>query len=229
MIAVKVDVKGLDAELARLRGMGKQVAYAAKNALNSTAKKVADVMPQAINQAIDKPTPFTLKGVRVLEYASKERLSARVGFMAAQAKYMAWQIAGGSRQPGKAGLRLPTAINTNEYGNIPRGIIAQLVRVANKERKLGKVKARRIAVSNKVEIFYGDPADVGGHKFPRGIYKRVILGNGRAQLIPLIVFPQVSAKYKPRLDFAGKASAEIKRSWSSEFSSALDQALRTAR
>ena len=89
---------------------------------------------------------------------------------------LADRLAGPGSPAGRASL--PAAINRNEFGNIPRGLIAQLVAVANRERKLSRVKARRIAVSSKVELFYGDPEDQGGRRYPRGIYKRVSLGCG---------------------------------------------------
>jgi len=225
---INCKVQGID-ELRRvLAGQSKQIAFAASKALNSTAKKVAEAMPAEIEQAINKPTAFTKRGVRVLVYANKSSLTARVGFMDAQAKYMAYQIEGGTRMPGAGGLKLPSAIKLNEYGNIPRGLIAQLVSVANKERKLGKVKSRRIAVSNKVELFYGDPIDSRGKPYPRGIYKRVEQ-NGRHQLIPIIVFPKTAAHYKARFAFFDKAVAVVQKEWQPQFNSALADALRTAR
>lgn len=226
---ISVDVRGLDAVTARLHGLGRQVDYAASRALNATGKAIADAMPPELERALDRPTPFTKRGVRVLKYANKNNLEATVGFMTAQARYMRWATDGGVKNPGQAGLRLPSAINVNEFGNIPRGLIAQLVAVANKERKLGKVRARRIAVSNKVELFYGDPTDPGGKVFPRGIYKRIAGSGGRNQLIPLIVFPVTRATYRQRFDFPAKASAIVAREWNRQFSAAIADALRTAR
>lgn len=225
---IDVSVHGMRAVQAHLNGLSKQVAYAASRALNATGKAVSEAMPGELRRALDRPTPFTQRGVRVLRYANKARLETVVGFMDVQAKYMAWQIAGGARQPGREGLRLPAAINRNEFGNIPRGLIAQLVAVANRERKLSRVKARRIAVSSKVELFYGDPEDQGGRRYPRGIYKRVSLGV-RHQLIPLIVFPVIAAKYKPRLQFERIATAIVHREWPRQFDAALTGALATAK
>lgn len=221
---VSVDIKGMDALKAKLSGMGKQVAYAASQALNATGKAIAEAMPAEIERAIDKPTNFTKKGVRVLKYANKGNLETTVGFMAAQAKYMEYQIAGGTRQPGKAGLKLPAAIKLNEYGNIPRGVIAQLVAVARKEQGLKKATSRKVKVSAKLDLFYGDPKDPSGKNWPRGIYK---IANGA--LIPLIIFPQVAARYKPRFDFKGKAKAIIDREWPAQFDKALTEAIRTAK
>ncbi|MGL4647937.1 MAG: hypothetical protein ACRC1H_00910 [Caldilineaceae bacterium] len=224
MIGIKVDVRGIGAAKAHIAGLGKQVAFAASKALNATGKAVADAMPAEIERALDRPTPFTKRGVRVLKYANKARLEATVGFMRAQAEYMRWQIEGGSRQPGTEGLRLPAAIKVNEFGNIPKGIIRQLVAVARKERRLGKVKARRIAVSREVELFYGDPIDKTGKTWPRGIYKAT-----RNALVPLVVFPVTPARYRAIFDFPRIAEGIVKREWSRQFDKAMDEALRTAR
>jgi hypothetical protein len=225
---ITVRIEGIDQLRRRLGDQAKQVSFAASKALNATAKKVAEAMPAEIEKAIDKPTPFTKRGVRILKYANKATLTATVGFMDAQAKYMIWQIEGGTRQAGAAGLKLPGAVNLNEFGNIPRGLIAQLVAVANKERKLGKVKARRIAVSRNVELFYGEPTSHTGKPYPRGIYKRV--GSGvSSRLIPIVVFPRTSAHYRPRFDFNAKAIAVVSREWQGQFNLALADALRTAR
>ena len=221
-ISVKID--GLEAVKAKLAGLGKQIPFAASKALNATAQKVADAMPAELERALDRPTPFTKRGVRILRYASKAKLETTVGFMAAQAKYMALQIEGGTRHPGKAGLKIPAAIKLNEFGNIPKGIIGKMVAVARKERKLTKVQSRRVKVSRNVELFYGDPTDQGGRKLPRGIYKAV-----PGRLIPLVVFPVQTARYRPIFDFPAKAAAIVARVWDKEFSAALADALRTAR
>lgn len=221
---ITVDVTGIDAIKARLAGQARQVAYAASQALNATGKAVAAAMPAEIDKAIDKPTPFTRRGVRVLAYANKAKLETTVGFMASQAKYMRLQIEGGTRNPGAAGLKIPVAIKLNEFGNIPKGIIAQLIAVARKERKLGKVKSRRIAISNKVDLFYGDPTDQKGKPWPRGIYK---IANGA--LIPLVIFPVTAARYRARFDFPRIAEGIARREWPRQFETALANAMSTAR
>lgn len=224
IVKISVDVNGINATMAHLARMGRQVSFAASKALNATGKKVADAMPEEIEKAIDKPTPFTKKGVRVLKYANKTKLETTVGFMTAQAKYMAYQVEGGTRNPGPGGLKLPTAIKLNEFGNIPKGVIGQLIAVARKERGLKMATSRRINLSAKVDLFYGDPTDNRGRVFPRGIYKIV---NGA--LIPLVVFPQKPARYRARFDFASKAKSVVEREWSRQFDVALSDALRTAR
>ena len=222
---INVEVRGADAVKAHIAGLSKQVAYAASRALNATAQRVVDAMPVEIEKAIDRPVPFTKRGVAILGGgARKDRLAVTVGFRRAQAKYMAYQVEGGTRTPGAAGLKLPSAINLNEFGNITKGVIARLVAVARKERKLSKVQSRRVYVSRNVDLFYGDPTDQGRRKFPRGIYKAV-----QGRLIPLVVFPITPARYKPIFDYPAKATEIVRKSWDREFSAALAEAMRTAR
>ena len=226
MITVKIT--GVDAVKAHLAGLGKQVSFAAAQALTQTAGKIKDATPAELDKALDRPVAFTKRGLFVRR-ATRANLTATVGFMRAQAEYMRYQIEGGTRNPGAGGLKLPAAIKPDAFGNIPRGLIAQLVAVARKEKKLGKVKARRIAVSNKAALFYGDPADVGGHKFPRGIYKEIDLGGGRKQLVPLIIFPNKAARYKPRFDFQRLGETIARREFDALFTAALKNALASAR
>ena len=76
-------------------------------------------MPAELEKTLDRPTPFTKQGVRILRYANKGRLETVIGFMDAQAKLHA--PADRRRHPhaGPGGLRLPAAIKVNRFGNIP--------------------------------------------------------------------------------------------------------------
>ena len=229
MIRLNVSMQGMDALQARISGMSKQVNYAAAVALTATAKKAQAAMPAAMERALDRPTPFTKSSIFVSP-ANKTNLTATIGFKDRAATYMARQIEGGVYNPGKKGLKLPVSIGLNEYGNIPKGIIKQLISVAKKEGKgLTKRKSRLVKVSNKIEIFYGDPKDVGSHNSPPGIYKRIDLGSGRRQLVPIVIFPVTSAHYKPRFKFREEVEKIVAAEWSAQFNGALDNALRTAR
>ena len=224
MITIKVDNK---AALAALAGLEKQVRFATARALTATAKKIQEGMPAELERALDKPTDFTKRGT-FLKAATKDSLTAIVGFKDRQASYLKWQVEGGVRTPNKKALKLPSAIKLDAHGNIPKGIIKQLIAVARKEGKVGKRTSRRIQVSSKLELFYGDPKDVGARKFPPGIYKIVKQGT-RGQLVPLIVFPAVSAKYKPRLNLQRFAQGVVDREWQQQFDVAMRNALSTAR
>ena len=223
-LTIGVKIKGLVAIRATLNGMGKQVDFAASKALNATGKRIVEAMPAEMDKSLHRPTPFTRKGVAILAYANKARLETTVGFRRIQAEYLRWQIEGGSRQPGPGGLKLPSAIKLNDYGNIPNGVIAGLIALARKDRGARKAAAKRVRVSARLELYYGDPEDKTGKVWPRGIYK---IANG--SLIPLIVFPNVAAKYRPRFDFQGKAKLIVARVWQQEFDKSLAEAMRTAR
>ena len=212
-----------------LMGQQKQVLFAASKALNATAKEVQKGVPAMLQKSLDRPTPFTTSEKSTfIKHATKDQLTASVFFKDRQASYLRWQVEGGLRAPTNKALRLPSAVQLDQFGNLPRGIIKQLISIARKESKLQKRTARRIKVSNKLEIFYGDPKDGGGKNFPPGIYKIVKLGIGRSRLIPLIVFPAVSARYTKRIDFEGMARPIVASTFGPEFEKALRDALSSA-
>lgn len=227
---ISIQVTGIDQVRAQLGAAAKQATFAASKALNATAKDVQQAIPAGLRKSLDRPTNFTASPQALrIERADKNNLAASVLFKDKQASYMRYQVEGGTRQPTRKALRLPSAVQLNEYGNLPKGIIAQLIAVARKESKLGKRKARRIKVSNKVELFYGDPADVGGHKYPPGIYKIVQLGANRSQLVPLIVFPAVSARYEKRVDLDAIARPVVVANFNRHFNEAFSAAMASAR
>ena len=90
-----------------LKGMSrlhkKQMPFAAALGLSMTAKKVAKVEQRMMVRELDRPTLFTIKGVR-WQGASKNdfktgRLRSRVYLMPTQAEYLRYQIEGGTRTP----------------------------------------------------------------------------------------------------------------------------------
>ena len=76
--------------------------FAAALGLSMTAKKVAKVEQRMMVRELDRPTPFTIKGVRC-QGASKNDfktgLRSRVYLMPTQAEYLRYQIEGGTRTP----------------------------------------------------------------------------------------------------------------------------------
>lgn len=228
---LSISISGLDAFDRQVANVQKQVAFAASKALNATAKEVQKAIPSVLAQSLDKPTPFTTsENSTFIRPATKTKLEAAVLFKDRQAGYLKYQLEGGVRTPTRKALRLPSAIGLDQYGNLPRGTIKRLVSLARKESKFGKRTAQRIKVSNKLELFYGDPKDVGAHRFPPGIYKIVSAGRGgKSQLIPLIVFPDQVAKYRKRVDLEPMARAVVLKSFGPAFERELTLALSTAK
>lgn len=228
---ITVKVEGLDKTLAHLSGMQKQVRYAAAVALTRTAQDVKEAMPALMERELDRPVAFTKRGLFV-RMARPQTLEAIVGFMDAQAKYMALQIAGGTRKPGPHGIKLPGNITLDSFGNIPRGTIAKLKAMAQ-DGTLAKGIARRLGVSNRrkgaapIQLFLGKPQGRGWEKAPMGIWRRVPGSPGK--LIPVIVFDEKPVRYKPRFHFHDQASRIVTRRWPDNFDRAMADALRTAR
>lgn len=228
---IKVEIKGLDKTVGNILGMGKQLRFATAVALTRTARKVADAMPAALESELDRPTPFTKKGLFV-DKATPQTLTAVVGFKDRQASYLKYQITGGTRTPGPRGIKLPGNIQLNAFGNIPKGMIDKL-KAAAKDGKLSGAISKRLGVGNRrkgaapIQLFYGKPTGRGWEKAPMGIWRRVPGNPGK--LVPVIVFGTTTAKYKPRFNFQRRAIEVVEREWDAQFALAFAGAVRTAR
>ena len=100
-ISVKSDVEKALKGMSRLHK--KKMPFNAALGLTMTARKVAKVEQRMMVRKLDRPTPFTIKGVR-WQGASKNdfktgRLHSRVYLMSTQAEYLRFQIGGGARTP----------------------------------------------------------------------------------------------------------------------------------
>ena len=228
---IKLEFDGLDLTMAHIAGLGKQVRYSASVALNKTAQDIREAMPAVMERELDRPTSFTKRGMFV-QPARRDNLTAVVGFMDRQAKYLALQITGGTRTPGPMGIKLPGNIQLNSFGNIPRGIIDKLKAMAQ-DGTLAKGLARRLGVSNRrkgaapIQLFLGKPTGRGWEKAPMGIWRRVPGSPGK--LIPVVMFEDTPAKYRPRFRFHQAAEAVVRRTWAVNFDRAFAEAMRTAR
>jgi hypothetical protein len=196
-----------------------QYRFAVAGALTTSAREAAKAMPAELERPLDNPTPYTKAGFYVTP-ATKERLTAVVGVKDRQAEYLRWQVEGGVRVPRRKALRLPGVVGLNAYGNIPTGLIRQLVTRAKAGKRTTKAQARRFGVSQEHTLFYGDPA---GER-PAGIYKRE-----RGRLVPVVVFPQQSARYEKRFDFHAAARRAVLRTFEPAIRQSWARALATAR
>lgn len=224
-VSVSIDIRDAIRKLERVRR--DQVPFAVSKALNDVGQAIQRETPAILQRTLDKPTPFTLSRQGMfLQRATKRKLEAIVGFKPAQSKYLRYQIEGGIRAPTKRALRLPSEQPLDAYGNLPPRTIATLIARAKAGRRLTKRQSSRLGTSSKVDLFYGDPGD--GR--PAGIYKRVPLpGSGSNRLIPLIVFPQQSARYERRVPWYDEAARIARREIGPAFARAMAEAMRTAR
>jgi hypothetical protein len=201
-----------------------QFRFAAALALTESVKAARDAMPGEVESVFDRPTAFT-KGGFFIEPARKDRLQASVGIKDRQAEYLQYQVQGGTRQPKRQALRLPSVVQLNEYGNVPAGLIKSLINRAKAGKRATGAQSRRFGVSQAVDLFYGEPGD--GR--PAGIYKRVVVSALRHELVPIIVFPKQPARYERLFDFHERAERIVVRSFEPALASAWQRALATAK
>ena len=127
-LAIKTEIKEATRHLDLLQR--KQIPYATSRALNDTAWDARAAVQAQLPKKLDRPTPWTIRGVRV-DKSSKRRLLAGVYFSPDRAKYMRFQVFGGTRVSSRHPIVLPRAIRINKYGNIPRGKIRRLLQKPN--------------------------------------------------------------------------------------------------
>lgn len=233
---MKISVQSNIAAITKtLQAQAKQVTYATAVALTKTAAKIRAAVPAGLDEQLDNPTSFTKRGT-YLKMANKAKLVAEVGFKPIQSKYLKLQEEGGTQEPGEAGIRLPGNIQLNAFGNVPRGLINKL-KASAQNGELSPAIAKRLGVSGSrrkgaapIQLFYGVPQGKGWEDAPMGIWRRIPGAAGApGKLVPVIIFSDKPAKFKPRLDLGRIAQPVIDKHFETEFLTALKNALATAK
>jgi hypothetical protein len=152
---LKIEIKWLDQVKQQLGNMAKQASFAASRALNETAKKVQQATHDEMRKVFDRPTPYTLRSMKV-ERSDKRNLTAIVKLRDdAPGKGTPWikaighQFGGGNRSwrrfegalqrisvlpSGMAAVppkNSSWAMQLDAYGNIPRGKLVQILSYLN--------------------------------------------------------------------------------------------------
>lgn len=104
-----------------------QIPFATALALTRTAKDVQRELVATMGTFIDRPTPFTLNSIGTT-MATKASLTSTVYIKDIQAKYLAWQIAGGTEFPAHRAIVVPVDFPRDQYGNMAPHAVAQLLR-----------------------------------------------------------------------------------------------------
>ena len=113
---IKATIKTASVER-MMRTATKQVRYAAALALSEAAEDYQKVATVLMRQTIDRPIPFTQRGLRHTR-ASASKLQASVYMLPRQASYMVYQVEGGSTSGAKP---YPIRASEDAYGNLPKG------------------------------------------------------------------------------------------------------------
>lgn len=224
-----VYIGGLERKLAALPG---QARFAAALMLTKLAVAGQKVGREQIERAFDRPTPFTVRGVR-FKHATKADLEARVFIAPIQAQYLSIEETGGARVPlPGAPVVVPVQLSVNVYGNIPRGRIKRELAkpdtfVATRGerrtrhlppgiyRRAGRLDKPRSRRARKSESMFGG--------------RRALEALGAAQELRLLVAFERIASYQPRFNFKARVSAAVQVMVPQKWREALEQTLKTAR
>ncbi len=217
MIKIESNIKDLQK---RLKNLEKQKNFALRNALNATAFAAQKEAKKQLSKKLDRPTPFTVKGVQV-ERATKQNLQAVVK-IPSNRNYMKYQIEGGIRRPKRWSVGITTPAPSqplNQYGNVP-----------NK---------RFSSLSKRRDVFVGTPKGHRGKR--RGVYQRVeptnaprkkIRGRGNTKKRHMALRKWLnlihSAKYQQRFPFGKIVQTVVKEQFPKEFDKALKHAFKTS-
>jgi hypothetical protein len=212
-INLEADFKRLTTNLNRIQRT--QIPFAISKTLNQIAYKVArETMPKKADETFaGGATPFTKRGFKYIK-SSKNKLWADVFIDKAQAKYMKFQIAGGTRFPEKRAILVATKKSRlNKYGNIPRGTLQQMI-------------------DDRSKFFAGKPK--GKPNAPEGIWERYGRGRGfpNGRRIRLVALYAGDAQYRPLFPFGTFTEGVVfarNDGFAVKFRKNLEDALRTMR
>lgn len=184
----------------------RQIPFIAATALNDVAFKArASITAQMPSIFDKKPTAFTTRAIAV-DKATKAAPTVRVYVRDAQAEYLQFTEAPGTRFPraGGGSLPIPVDIPTNASGNIPRNKIAQLLA--------------------KPGYF------IATIKGVRGLYQRPSKSNRKTGQLKLLARFVTSKHFdKPKLHFAERVEVVVEAEIDGALQRALVKALASAR
>ena len=247
-IGVSVDITRAVAALDSLART--QVPFATSRTLNAVAEKVVEAEQHEMRDVFDRPTPYTLRSMRVIR-SSRQRLEAVVTFKDAfgkaqvsASKYLAPQIKGGSRRPKRFEVALQRAgampegfravpgsgVRLDAYGNIPGATIVKLLSYFRAFPEAGyraniTDKRRASMAKGRKGKTYGTAyfvARPGDGRLPFGIWQRTRTGFGSA-IKPILLFVDWT-QYDAIFDFEYVGRKTVER----EFAPAWDRELAAA-
>lgn len=190
----------------------RQLPYAGSLALNQTARLARDELTRALPAIFSAkgrpPTPFTMRAIGTTA-ARKTDLRVEIFVKRDQAKYLAIEETGGVRvrAPG-APVLTPVDVAVNPYGNIPRGLLRQLLA--------------------EPETYF-----IGRVRGVYGLWERIrkpgqrhVLRAGRG--LRLLIAFRDEAKYRPRFGFEERTRRSVEANLMPALRDGVARALATA-
>jgi hypothetical protein len=247
---IKVDVKGINQTLAHLAGMGKQVRFAAKNALNNVAFAVNAEVKNEMKRAFKGgATPYTLRAFKV-EKATKENLTATVALRKDSAeggtnytKMLRHLFTSGTRDWKRMeGLLRGRKLMPDGYmavpgadcpldsrGNIRRDALAEMLGVLRssiRNLRVGYRHSTRQKVAKQIGYFIIWPGQKS-HLHP-GIWRRIEQGSYKSAVLPRIMFVR-RGHWRQVINLQGVGEGVVRKKWQAEFTKEYTNAMRSAR
>ena len=197
-IDVRFDIKGA---LRKLDLAKKQIPFAVARGLTWTARDVRQDVMAAMPQALDRPSPFTMRGIGYRP-ATKQTLTSEVFIRDTQATYLSKLISGGTRRPRGKALLVPSSdFPTDQYGNPSKAALRRL-----RSRK---------------DVFSGTIRGVGG------IWQRT--GKGGRPGVKLLLAFEPTTQYRPTFPFVEIAKRSVAKRLKGNLERSIADAMRTAR
>lgn len=199
----------------------KQLPFATAVALTSIGKKVEAGERKGFTRQLDRPTPFTMKSIGV-KAAKKNNLVATVFMRDKAASYLEPFEFGGVHKMNARAMFNPKASGTNQYGNLPRNLIARLK--GRPDIFIGPVKTRGGETVNGV---WQRPHGRAGQA-PRNPSSAVLGRNtsGKLKLLVRFTNPQ---RVTQQLHYRERAKRIVAGRFDPEMRAALAKALASAR
>lgn len=180
----------------------RQLPFAMAQALNDTAAEVKEAWGVHLGRRLDRPTPFTRKGIYTRR-ATKSRRVAEVGSKTIQRGYLKWQAEGGTRRAKGRAVPVPVGIRLNKYGNMPKNA-------------LGRAIARK-------DTFSGNVRGVAG------VFKRPSKSRRKSGGLKLLIAYEPQVQYDGRLDLQKAAAGKARQVFPRRFMTRFRQAMASAR
>lgn len=177
----------------------RQLPFATSVALNGTAVTIERNSAPDLERRLDRPTPFTRRGLLVLR-SSKARPWADVLIRDAQARYLVWAERGGERGPKRRAIPVPVNLRRNACGNMARGAVKR--------------------AANRRDVFAPGPAS----SLAPGLYQRL-----KGGALSLLVALEPRARYTPHLAFEANAEKTARALFPIALERALRRAFASAR
>lgn len=249
---ISVDVKGIDAAVARLRGLQeKKIDVDKVAALNDAAYLASKEAAREMARVFDKPTPWVLGGVRYVK-ARRDKQESSVDFdkwgnktNVTVEKVLAANIYAGTRKhkrheialnragilPDGMGIVPGDAAKLDQYGNMTGGQIVQIVawfKAFGEQgykaniNDKGRARIGRDKKSGQRGFAYFALQQKRGKLLP-GVYQRFQTAFGSA-IKPVMIFVRMPS-YRKRFDFYGVADRAARKEFARAFPMYLDKLL----